>query len=85
MSRKHLEVPDCEQYSGPAEKDSLSKEGQEVANYVAAFIDKRFPNGLPVLLLPVVKEIIFDAFIDGMNWGEEIRGEHESKLIIPGH
>ena len=61
--------------------EQLNREGKEVANYVASFIARRFPDGLPDTLEEVIKHIVFDAFVDGLYWGEA-SGDRRSKIII---
>lgn len=38
--------------------------------YVAKFIARRFPEGLPPAMTEIVSEIILDAFEDGAAWAD---------------
>lgn len=58
----------------------LSREAREVASYVQEFISRRFPDGLPKLIDPIIREIVFDAFVDGMRWGE-VSGDRKSVVL----
>ncbi len=52
----------------------------ETTAYLADFITKRFPHGLPDDMLEMVTEIVLDAFHDGARWSEQTRAD-ESRII----
>lgn len=58
----------------------LSREAREVASYVQEFVSRRFPDGLPETIGKIIREIVFDAFVDGMRWGE-VSGDRKSVVL----
>jgi len=58
---------------------------KEIQEYVEKFVFHRFPDELTPKLEMQMKEIIFDAFSDGMHFAElQHVGEKKSKIILPG-
>ena len=55
----------------------------EVKEYVDNFVTQRFPDPLPPNIMLQMKEIIFDAFNDGMHFAEEQHvGEKKSRIVL---
>lgn len=54
---------------------------EDVREYMQNFIAQRFPEGLPDVLAPVIREIVFDAFLDGVFWGQSMS---KTSIIQPG-
>ena len=45
---------------------------QDAIEWLETFIRDRFPQGLNATIEPIVKEIAFDAFFDGVAFGSDV-------------
>lgn len=48
--------------------------------WMIEFIERRFPNGLDGQIGAVIREIMFDSYVDGVKFGHYI-AETESKIL----
>jgi hypothetical protein len=56
---------------------------QDVTKWVVTFMRDRFPQGLNDKLDELVREIIFDAYLDGVAYGQEVVKDERPRIIIP--
>ena len=55
---------------------------QNATEWLGTFIRDRFPQGLNATIEPIVKEIAFDAFLDGVAFGSDV-ATTEGRIVGP--
>jgi len=45
---------------------------EEAGAFIEIFMRDRFPEGLPTELEPIVREIVFDSYLEGVMYGQEL-------------
>jgi hypothetical protein len=55
----------------------------DVSKWVVGYMRDHFPTGLTDKLDEMVREIIFDAFVEGVAYGQEVIKDERPRLIIP--
>jgi len=55
---------------------------KEISQYVASFIDNRFPSGVSDDYRKALSEIVLDAFYDGARWQEQAAREESGIVLV---
>ena len=54
----------------PAKTPHMEATATAMSEYVAKFLARRFPAGLPEEMLAILSDIVIDAFEDGAAWSD---------------
>ncbi len=55
----------------------------DTTEWIKAFMRDRFPCGLPAKVEEIMLDVLVDAYVDGVRYGQEVVAT-ESRLILPG-